>query len=122
MKVFIKAKAFLLAISLIWLWLIITVLPLQVLITFLPIFSNRASLKKWRLNFWLAQDQYINAIFFGNCDVTISSRVGWLAANGSKTAQLVELVIDWLFFIATKQVGHCRASIEQNETHHKVKL
>ena len=119
---FIKAKLLLLLVFIFWLWLALAFLPVTVLVTVLPMFIKRRSLARWRLHFWLGQDQFINAIFFGNPDVTISSRVGWLSRNGSKTAKVAEQIIDLIFYLAVNEVGHCANSYESTKKHNKVRL
>lgn len=118
----IRAKALLLLILLMWLWLAVTSLPLQLLITFAPFFFDKQRLKQWRLDYWVAQDQYINAILLGNPDVTISSRVGWFARQGSQTAQVTESIINWLFFVTTGEKNHCENSYQKNKEHYQFKL
>ena len=105
-----------LGVAAVWGYLIYTIWQIQTVITLLG-FSGNKTLKDWSYNFWIAQDQLVNAFFFGKCDVTISSKVGLMAEKGSKTAQCMEFVIDYLFYIAVGQVGHCRASIERDEEH-----
>lgn len=107
----IKAKLLLLAIALTWFVLIVLMSPIQIPATLLAIKSRYT----WGL--WVAQDQMVNAILGGNPDVTISSKVGYMATRGSKTALAMEKVIDWLFYKIKGQVSHCRASIEHDEVH-----
>jgi hypothetical protein len=59
----------------------------------------------------------INAVHMGNADITISSKVGYMARQGSETAKRVAKVIDWLFWVTIKQKNHCEASIEHDEKH-----
>lgn len=75
----------------------------------------RHQLNSWCFTIWLANDQYINAIFKGNEDHSISGRVGYLSLNGNKPAMVMEKVIDLLFFVFTGQKNHCKESIEWDE-------
>lgn len=81
-------------------------------------FSPNAAAKRWGLSFWLWTDQGINVILGGNEDVTVSSKVGFMAEQGSKTAQVMAGVIDLLFKFAVGQDNHCQASIERDEEHY----
>lgn len=74
-------------------------------------------LRGYAFDLWLASDQYINATFGGTVDTTISGRVGYYAAQGREGYILAEKVIDTLFWLAVRQRGHCRSSIEPDETH-----
>ena len=115
----IKAKILLLLllleIVLTWLFLIVVMSPLQIPCTLITIFTGR--LKRYTWGLWIGQDQLVNAILKGNPDITISSRVGYMSLNGSKTARSMEIVIDWLFYKIAKQQNHCFVSIEKDEEH-----
>jgi uncharacterized membrane protein YhaH (DUF805 family) len=111
----IKAKLLLLSVALVWLFFIAVLSPLQLPVTLLAIPFKR--LRNYRYKLWIAQDQLVNAIHNGNPDITVSSRIGWMAEQGSKTAAAMAVVVDWLFYIATGQVNHCRAAIERDEDH-----
>lgn len=116
---FIKSKLFLLAAALLWLKEIILdsyfQLPFTILLILRP---GDESLKRYVWGLWIAQDQKVNAILGGNPDVTVSSKVGYLSTNGSNTARLMEIVIDWLFYKLAGQLNHCFASIEHDEDHY----
>jgi len=107
-----KAKILLVVVSLLWLYLIVIMLPLQLPAT---LFATK-SRYTWAL--WIGQDQLVNAILGGNPDVTISSRVGYHATRGSKTALAMEFVIDWLFEKIANEKNHCRTHIEHDEVHY----
>lgn len=115
MKTWIKAKLILLGILIVWALLILIMSPFQVPLTILAFFIKE--LRTYRYYFWIWQDQGVNVIFGGNPDVTVSSKVGYMALKGSKTAQAMAVVIDWLFYITIRQKNHCRVSIEFNEKH-----
>ena len=112
----IKAKILLLLIVITWLFLIVVMSPLQIPCTLITIFTGR--LKRYTWGLWIGQDQQVNAIFNGNPDITISSRVGYMSQQGSKTARYMEIVIDWLFYKIAKQKNHCFVSIEKDEVHY----
>jgi hypothetical protein len=71
----------------------------------------------YAFDLWIASDQHMNAVFGGNPDTTISGRVGYYAMQGRTGYIVAECIIDAIFYIAIRQVGHCRASIEPDETH-----
>jgi len=60
--------------------------------------------------------------FGGHADGTVSSRVGVLYLNGSKTAAGVRAVVDFIFYIALQQKNHCVESIECDEQHQKEEI
>ena len=112
---FVKAKLFLFSIAVIWLVMIVLLSPVQMPVTLLAI--KLPKLRAYRYGLWIAQDQFINALFMGNPDVTISSKVGYMAREGSETAKKMAVVIDWMFWVTIKQENHCAASIEHDEKH-----
>ncbi len=54
-------------------------------------------------------------LFLGHEDETVSSRIGVLYLNGSKTAMGVRWAVDAMFYLAIQQVNHCVESIEWDE-------
>lgn len=72
-------------------------------------------LKSWCFTLWLSNDQYINSIFKGMADHSISGRVGYLSLQGNKVAQVMEQVINFMFLVAVGQRDHCKESIEWDE-------
>jgi hypothetical protein len=71
----------------------------------------------YAFDLWIASDQHLNAIFGGTPDTTISGRVGYHAQQGRPGYIVAECIIDAIFYIAVRQKGHCRASIEPDEIH-----
>lgn len=114
-KTWLKAKLLLLSVALVWGALIILMLPFQLPVTIAGIHPR---FKRYRYGVWIAQDQMVNAIHNGNPDVTVSSKVGYMAEQGSKTARAMAVVIDLLFKLAVNQDNHCQASIERDEEHY----
>lgn len=118
-----KAKIILALIAVVWASMIIISSPLQVPLTILGRLKSE-KLKAASYSFWIWQDQGVNVIVSifamrpANPDVTVSSKVGYMAENGSKTAAAMAFIIDWLFWIAIRQKNHCYASIERDEKHH----
>lgn len=110
-----KSIALLISVAIVWLLFIVLMSPLQLPVTVAATFIP--SLKRYRYGLWIAQDQLVNAVHAGNPDITVSSRVGWLAEQGSKTAIGMAYAIDFLFFVAIGQRDHCKASIERDEKH-----
>lgn len=117
MKKWIKAKLLLLSVAVTWLFFIMVMSPIQLPVTLLAIKVKQ--LRGYRYKLWISQDQLVNAIHNGNPDITVSSRIGWMAEQGSKTAAAMAIVVDWLFYVAIGQVNHCQASIERDEDHTK---
>lgn len=72
-------------------------------------------LNSWCFTLWLSNDQYINSVFKGLEDHSISGRVGYLAMQGNKSALVMEKIINLGFFLATGQRNHCREAIEWDE-------
>ncbi|MFC4699399.1 hypothetical protein ACFO4O_04400 [Glaciecola siphonariae] len=114
-----KAKLLLLSVALIWALFIVFMSPLQLPVTLLAIRYKK--MRRYRYGLWIAQDQLVNAIHAGNPDVTISSKVGYMARKGSKTAYAMAKVIDGLFYLAIGQKNHCDISIETDEEHYEFK-
>lgn len=121
-----KAKLFLILIALVWGALIYTVWPLQLALTVIGALPIKA-LRDLRYRFWIWQDNGVNVLVSfiatgeaGNPDVTVSSKVGMMSEQGSRTARYVEIVIDWLFLVAVGQRDHCKVSIERDEIHYGV--
>ena len=113
---FIKAKFLLISVAVAWAYILIALSPLILPVTLLAIPFE--SLRKYRYALWISTDQLVNAIHFGNPDVTVSSKVGYMAEKGSKTAKAMAVAIDLLFKLAVNQDNHCQASIERDEEHY----
>lgn len=111
-----KAKLFLLSITFWWVAFFILMSPIQLPVTIAATWVK--SLRIYRYGLWIGQDQLINAIHGGNPDITVSSRLGFMAIKGSKTALVMEKVVNFLFYISVGQKDHCRASIEHDEQHY----
>lgn len=113
-----KAKLLLLSVALIWAFFICISLPVQLPITIASFLVSNERLKRYVWGFWIWQDQAVNATLGGNPDVTVSSKVGYMAEQGSKTAKVMASVIDFLFYVAVGQKDHCAVSIERDEEHY----
>jgi hypothetical protein len=113
----IKSTFILSSILLVWVALIFLTWRgwLQLFTTAITHVIKNEALELYNYNLWIVQDQDVNVIFGGKPDETISSRVGIEYLKGSRTAKLIRGVVDWLFYIAVKQVNHCVASIEWQE-------
>ncbi len=66
--------------------------------------------KRYFINLFIAVDQLVNTIFYGDPDETISSRLGKNYPNSKFTK-----FVDWLFSWQNKEGGHTKASIEHDE-------
>jgi len=65
---------------------------------------------RWQRNIWIAIDQLVNAIFWGDPDETISSRLGKIYVK-SAPARLVCKVISVFF----REPKHCQRAVEEDE-------
>lgn len=65
----------------------------------------------WK-NLGIAVDQFWNAVFGGDPDETISSRLGKAAQTGSFRAKVACWLIGRVFF---QDTSHCKDSIEEDE-------
>lgn len=115
-----KSRLVLLTILVLWASLLIGTWRgwYQILVTILAWVLNNEKLNLYRYGLWIAQDQDVNALIFGNPDVTVSSKLGYMKQQGSRTAQYAANVVDKMFYIAVGQVNHCVASIEHDELHY----
>ena len=117
--VWFKAKLLLILIAIVWTSLLFLTWRgwWQVLISLLAVVIP--PLQPYRYVLWIAQDQDVNVLIRGgNPDVTISSKVGYMKINGSKTAAAMAVVIDLIFRVFAGQKNHCVASIEHDEEHY----
>ena len=78
----------------------------------------RHQLNSWCFTLWLSNDQYINTVFRGNEDHSVSGRVGFLSVQGHLIAREMEKVIDAIFYVIVGQRRHCRDSIEKDEVNY----
>ena len=127
---YIKAKLLLIAILLIWIGSAFLHMDIpftdftlwgwhMYLVATVVRFIPNKLCQRWGLSFWMWTDQGVNVILGGNEDVTVSSKVGYMAEQGSKTAAAMAKVIDLLFKLAVNQDNHCAVSIERDEEHYK---
>ncbi|UNA02096.1 hypothetical protein vBAmaSR9Y2_18 [Alteromonas phage vB_AmaS-R9Y2] len=126
---YLKAKLFLLVILFIWggsafLRVEIPLADFELwgwhvyaLATVLRFAPNKAA-QRWGLSFWMWTDQGVNVMLGGNEDVTVSSKVGYMTEQGSKTAAVMALVIDFFWYLVTGQKSHCINAIERDEEHY----
>ena len=113
---FMKAKLLLLSVAVVWAYIIIVLLPIMLPVTLLAIPFE--GLRRYRYAMWISTDQLVNAIHNGNPDITVSSKVGYMAEQGSKTATTMAAVINSLWYIGTGQRNHCIKAIERDEEHY----
>ena len=76
------------------------------------------ALKRYGYSWWISTDQMVNVLHGGNPDITVASKIGYMAVQGSKTALAMEYVVNFLFYISVGQKDHCKASIEHDEKHY----
>ncbi len=65
-------------------------------------------MKKYVRNIFISLDQFVNTIFGGDPDETVSSRLGKNYQNS-----FLERFVDWLF--RKQKKNHCENSVEQDE-------
>lgn len=70
---------------------------------------------RYLMNILIGFDQLGNALFDGNPDETISSRVGKAAIAGKRRAIILEALINLLFAVIRGQRNHCENCIERDE-------
>ncbi len=63
---------------------------------------------KYLRNIFIAGDQFLNAVCFGDPDETISSRLG-RNYDGSRPEKFVNWMFSW------RQKDHCSESVERDE-------
>lgn len=105
-----------------WIVLVIVQLPVLLPVTLIACFVERTGevhWQRWRYNLWIGQDQAVNTMLGGDRDITVSSRIGWNAEQGSKTALLMESWLNPVWQLFTGQDNHCRRAIERDENHNK---
>lgn len=120
------ATAFMLIVVFFWVLLFIVMSPVLIPVYLLSkvkeeatVFGVNFNIKGWAYHMFISQDQAVNTILGGNMDTHVSGRVGFHAKRGNGIALKMELVIDWCFEKVLKQVGHCRAAIENDEIYSK---
>lgn len=111
---FIKSRFFLLLIGLNWGSFIILMLPL-LLIAYL--YDKKRSGINWLYSILLAQDHLTNAVMGGHFLTTISSMLGYLREQGSRTGTLAANFVDWGFQLAIGQLNHCTESMEEADVY-----
>ena len=102
-----SAKVFLSLITVTWASLIIVMLPLMLIAV---IFDRR-----WLYSLFLAQDHLVNVILGGHYLTTVSSQLGKLRKDGSRTGKLAADFVDWLFYIARKEIMHCDNAMQKDD-------
>lgn len=102
-----KAKVFLFLITVVWLTLIIAMSPLMIL----ALLFDRV----WLYSLFLAQDHLVNVILGGHYLTTISSQLGKLRQDGSRTGTVAADFVDWLFYIARNEIRHCDNAMQPDD-------
>jgi hypothetical protein len=111
----IKAKITLFVISTVWGHLILMTLPLMLLcLAYGKLINQKID---WLYSVFLGQDYYVSAILGNHHQTTVSALIGYLAMNGSKTAILVEKVVNLLFKLARKEENHCRNAMRDTDVY-----
>ena len=102
-----SAKVFLSLITVTWASLIIVMLPLMLIAV---IFDRR-----WLYSLFLAQDHLVNVILGGHYLTTVSSQLGKLRQDGSRTGTVAADFVDWLFYVARKEIRHCDNAMQASD-------
>lgn len=66
-------------------------------------------------NILVGLDQFVNTIFAGYPDETLSARSWRKARAGQWFWRLLRIVIDLIFRVIAREVNHCQASFENEE-------
>ena len=59
--------------------------------------KTKHQLNSWCFTLWLSNDQYMNSVFKGMEDHSISGRIGYLAIQGNQSALVMEKIINFAF-------------------------
>lgn len=93
-----------------------TLLLVYLVLTFIsiPIFPNHTFMYRYGRNVWVGIDQLINAIFMGDPDETMSSRIGKNANSGNSFFIVLAAILDWI------DKDHCQKAIEAYEGKYQI--
>lgn len=86
------------------------------IVTFIAIFSfdEKTFMYRYGRNVWVGIDQLVNAIFMGDPDETLSSRIGKNARKGHKISVFLSWLLDQI------DPGHCEKAIERWEGKYQI--
>lgn len=73
-------------------------------------------IKRYIFNIFIGVDQLFNAIFGGDPEETISSRLGRYSST-NKAAYYIAKVIDYVALKIFKEANHCKVSLEPPDHH-----
>lgn len=111
-----KAKAYGALVAIVALWLLWLLTPFgwwQLTVTVYSRVTGHS--RQYMFDLWYSNDQNINALLGGRPDHTISGRVYYHEQLGSQTAAELRKLIDAVFYLAIKEVDHCKNAIEWDE-------
>lgn len=93
-----------------------TAILVFLVVTFLSIFifPEHTFMRRYGFNVWIGIDQLINALFMGDPDETLSSRIGKNANNGHKFSIFLSWLLDQI------DPGHCQKAIERDEGKYQI--
>lgn len=72
-------------------------------------------LRAWPRRVAIAADQFVNAVFLGDEDETISSRLAKGRLAGRWWGVAGAAAVDWVFLALFRQADHCNKSLEADE-------
>lgn len=73
---------------------------------------------RWSYSMFLAEDHLVNVVMGGHFLTTISAEIGNMHLSGSRTGAEVAGVVNWLFWIGTRdprQKNHCINAIQKDD-------
>jgi hypothetical protein len=111
----VKAKLALIIVAIVWGSLLIPCIPLM---TYSIYYDKKDEKIDWLYSLFIAQDYLVSAILGNHHNTTISSLLGHLRKQGSKTGTLVANFVDWLFYVARKQVNHCDENMKPGDVYY----
>lgn len=76
--------------------------------------NKKTGVRRYLLNILISIDQFVNTVFGGSPDETISSAVGRKAIEGRRWALILESIINPIFAVLGDD-NHCRKRIEWDE-------
>jgi hypothetical protein len=110
-----KAKLALIIIAIVWASLIIACLPLMLVAL---IYDKKRKNIDWLYSLFLAQDYLTSSILGNHHNTTISSLLGQLKTEQSKTGTIVANIVDWLFKIARNERDHCINAMKPDDVYY----
>jgi len=110
----ISAKILLIIIGVMWLSLML-VTPFVMLGAFIADKATKTPAKKgWLYSVLLGQDHAVHTFLGGHYKTTISAQLGYMS-DTSRTALAMATIVDWLFYVTTNEIGHCKNAMQKED-------